>query len=150
MSTPDRSPRRARQQGLSIVELMVGILVALLVGLAAAGSATFFTASQRQGMGAGGALVTSTITLASIKEDAAQAGLGFFADLRYLCGNGLNLSVEADNLSEATFAPIRVERTDEVDALSLVYATDVAAGAHVELVAGSDGSSAQLATYLPA
>jgi Tfp pilus assembly protein PilW len=41
----------AGQRGMSIIELMIGIVVALLVGLAAAGSAMMFTASQRQGIG---------------------------------------------------------------------------------------------------
>jgi type IV pilus assembly protein PilW len=142
---------RRRQQGLSIVELMVGILVAMLVGLAAAGSALFFNASQRQGMSAGGATVAATITLASIKEDASQAGLGFFADQRYLCNGGLNLSVATTDLTEAAFAPLVVSRDDDgVDSLQLVYATQVAGGADVLLANASNGASADVASYLPA
>ena len=56
-ATEPRSCRpRARrvQRGLSIIEIMVGVVVALLVGLAAIGGAVSFTASQRQGIGTGG------------------------------------------------------------------------------------------------
>ena len=45
---------RGSQLGLSIIELMVGMVIALLVGMAATGSAAMFTASQRQGIGMGG------------------------------------------------------------------------------------------------
>ena len=49
--------RRAGQRGLSIIELMVGLVVALLVGLAATSSAVMFGATQRQGIGVGGVAV---------------------------------------------------------------------------------------------
>ena len=56
--TRSRSAARA-QRGLSLVEIMVGMVIALLVSLAASGSASVFTASQRQGIGAGGMTVNS-------------------------------------------------------------------------------------------
>ena len=79
---------------MSIIELMVGIVVALIVGLAAAGSAMMFTASQRQGIGTGGMTVNVGTVLAALKNDTANAGLGFFGDNVFLC-NTLNLSVDA-------------------------------------------------------
>ncbi|HMQ72053.1 MAG TPA: prepilin-type N-terminal cleavage/methylation domain-containing protein, partial [Rubrivivax sp.] len=51
MSDPDRPGRaasgsaRCAQRGVSIIEMMVGLVVAMLVSLAAAGSAVVFTAS---------------------------------------------------------------------------------------------------------
>ena len=51
---------------MSIVELMVGMVVALLVGLAAAGSAIVFTTSQRQGLGVGSANLNGASALAVI------------------------------------------------------------------------------------
>jgi Tfp pilus assembly protein PilV len=82
--SPGDGPRR-RQRGVSIIELMVGLVVAMLVGLAATSSAVVFTASQRQGIGVGGVVVNVGTALAALKNDAATAGLGFFGDSRYLC-----------------------------------------------------------------
>ena len=70
---------------MSIIELMIGIVVSLLVGLAAAGSAMVFTASQRQGIGVGGTAVNVNTVLSALKNDTANAGLGFFGDSQYLC-----------------------------------------------------------------
>ena len=98
----------ARQRGMSIIELMIGIVVSLLVGLAAAGSAMMFTASQRQGVGVGGTLVNVGTVLSALKNDSANAGLGFFGDDIFLC-NSLNLSVGGTVIANsASFAPLRI------------------------------------------
>ncbi|MCU0968247.1 MAG: PilW family protein [Rubrivivax sp.] len=150
---PPRRPRRAaprRQRGLSIVELMVGIVIALLVGLAATIGAVSFTASQRQGVGAGGASAGAGAALAAIKNDAASAGLGFFGDGRYLC-NRLNLSQGAAVVVDgALFSPVRVTAEAAGDRIDIVYATQVAGGTNVLLDATSDASGAQLQSLLPA
>lgn len=146
----DRKPFSHRvQRGVSLIELMIGIVVALLVSLAAAGSAVLFNASQRQGMAAGGATINSTTTLAALKEDIAQAGLGFFGDSDYLC-NGLNLSIDARNLSQASFSPLQVTRdANNNDQLDVVYAGQVAGGANVLLQVDATATTAQLQTFLP-
>lgn len=151
MFAPDRLNRaRAAQRGLSIIELMVGIVVALLVGLAATGSAVMFTASQRQGIGAGGVAVNATTVMSAIKNDVASAGLGFFGDSKYLC-NSLNLSVAAATVSDgAAFSPIQVTRGASADQLDVVYASRVESGANVLLKSASTGASAELMSYLPA
>lgn len=158
MCAPDMSthagrrlqPGRHGQRGLSVIELMVGIVVALLVGLAAAGSATVFTASQRQGIGTGGAAVNTGSALAALKNDATAAGLGFFGDSRFLC-NRLNLSVGATVHSDgAAFLPVRITSAVAADRIDVFYATQVAAGTNVLLNAASDGSSAELRSLLPA
>lgn len=139
----------AAQRGLSIIELMIGIVISLLVGLAASSSAMVFGAMQRQGLGAGAAVVSGATTLAQIKEDAAQAGLGFFGNGVYMC-SGLNLRVGATVLDQATFSPVRVARAGGQDQLDLVYATAVAGGANVALRTASNMGQAELQTYLPA
>jgi len=68
-------PRR----GMSIVELTVSTVIALLVGLAATGSAVVFTAPQRQGLGVGSAALNGAAALAAIKRDVAAAGWAFLA-----------------------------------------------------------------------
>jgi type IV pilus assembly protein PilW len=134
---------------MSIIELMVGIVVAMLVGLAATQSAMMFTANQRQGVGAGGAAVNSGTVLSAVKDDVSAAGLGFFNGSNFLCDR-LNLSVGATkHFDGATFSPLRVTRDAAGDTIDVVYATRVESGASVLLKSTSDGSSASLMSFLP-
>lgn len=150
MSRHSLAPRRIRQRGLSLVELMVGIVVSLLVGLAAAGSVQMFTASQRQGIGVGSTSANANSALASIKADLAQAGLGFFGDRSYLCPS-LNLSVDAAAVSDgAAFAPIQMSRVNGFDTIDVVYGSQIESGANVLLNDASDGTSARTMSLLPA
>ncbi|MFY9510801.1 MAG: PilW family protein [Rubrivivax sp.] len=142
-------PRRG-QRGLSIIEVMVGMVVALLVGLAASGGAAVFTASQRQGVGAGGMTVNSATALSAIKNDAATAGLGFFGDSAFLCYT-LDLSVGAAvKLDAASFAPVRIGSSGVSDQLDVVSASNVDSGANVLLSGNSSGASAAVKSRLPA
>lgn len=147
---PRRTPHPAsRQRGISIVELMVGIVVALLVGVAAAGSAMMFTASQRQGIGTGGTTVNVGTVMAALKNDAANAGLGFFGDSQFLC-NALNLSVNALLVADnASFAPLRITNEGANDRIDVVYSSRVQAGANVLLNKASAGDTAELMSLLP-
>lgn len=147
---PLRRPARpARQRGMSIIELMVGIVVAMLVGVAAAGSAVMFTASQRQGIGTGGSSVNVGTVLAALTNDTANAGLGFFGDNQFLC-NALNLSVNALMVADnASFAPMRITNEGANDRIDVVYSSQVQSGANVLLNKISDGSSAELMSLLP-
>lgn len=142
------APKR-HQRGLSIVELMVGLVVAMLVGIAAAGSAMMFTASQRQGVGAGGVGISAASALAALKNDAALAGLGFFGESAYLCGK-LALSVDATLHSDgADFAPVRIAAGATDDTIDILYGDRVESGANVRLKAASDGSAVELKSLLP-
>lgn len=147
----DRPPlRRRAQRGLSIVELMVGMVVALIVSLAASGSAVMFTASQRQGIGVGGASVNVANVMAALKNDAATGGLGFFGDSRYLCST-LNLGKGAVVHWDGTaFAPVRVTSDGAADRVDVLQSTRIEAGAHVRLAQPSDGSAAAVSSFLPA
>lgn len=146
------APGRAAQQGLSIIELMVGIVVALLVSLAAGSSAMMFTAAQRQAMGAGGAGIGAATAMAALKNDAALAGLGFFGDSTYLC-NQLALSVDTAVISDsANFTPVRITAGADAgddDTVDIVYGERVESGANVLLGAASDGTTASLMSLLP-
>lgn len=133
-----------------MIEIMVGMVVALLVGLAAAGSAQSFLASQRQGIGTGGAMVNSGTAIGAIRDDVAAAGLGFFGDSLYLC-QSLNLSVGATLVQDGSaFTPVGITAETAGDRIDVVSATSVSAGANVLLGAASTGTSAQLRSYLPA
>ncbi len=149
---PSSSSRRApgrRQRGLSMIEIMVGMIVALLVSLAASGGAAVFTASQRQGVGIGGTAVNAGTALAAIKNDAASAGLGFFGDSNFRCYQ-LDLSVGTSvKLDAASFAPVRITTAGANDQLDVLSASNVDSGANVLLKGPSTGTSATLTSLLP-
>jgi type IV pilus assembly protein PilW len=139
----------ARQRGVSIIELMVGIVVSLLVGLAATQSAIMFTATQRQSVGTGGIAVNTATVMSAIKDDLALAGLGFFGSSTYLCDR-LNLSLDGVvRVDGASFSPLQVTRLATGDTIDAVYGTRVEAGANLLLDAVSTGLDATLRSYLP-
>ncbi len=140
---------QAAQRGLSIIELMVGMVVALLVGLAATGAALSFSATQRQGIGAGGVTVNVTTALASIKNDLSSGGLGFFGDSVNLC-SALQLSNAAAVLADNTsFVPVRITRELPHDRIDVLFGSRVEGGAKVQLRGASDGNTALLDSFLP-
>ena len=142
--------RPAFTRGLSLVELMVGLVVGLLVSLAAGGSAQLFNATQRQGLGVGSGSVNAASALAAIKGDVANVGLGFFGDSKYGCAS-LNLSTGITLRSNgAVFSPVQATRSGANDVLDIVYGSEVSAGAAVPLALSSTGSDATLASLLPA
>ena len=125
----ERSFAPRRQRGFSIIELMVGMVVALIVGLAASSSAIVFTAAQRQGMGVGGVAVNVSTVLAALKNDAASAGLGFFGEGVYLCDK-INISKGTTVLSDgAAFVPVRISRVGGLDQLDVIQSSRVQSGA---------------------
>ena len=139
----------AAQRGLSIIELMVSVVVALLVGLAATGSAISFTASQRVGVGSGGVAVNSATVLSSLKDDVAAAGLGFFGGSKFLCDR-INLSMNSTMLMNgASFSPLQVTRTAAGDTVDVFYGDRVEAGASVGLAPGVTNSAAATQSFLP-
>jgi type IV pilus assembly protein PilW len=143
-------PRQRPASGISIIELMVGLVLCLLISLTATSSAQLFTASQRQGVSAGGSAANIGTVLASIKSDVANGGLGFFGDATYLCTK-LNLSIGATKVVDGgDFAPVRAMRAGSNDTLEVAYGTDVAAGASVALSGTSAGTDASLKSLLPA
>ncbi len=150
-SRPPQAPMPARRQrGVSLIESMVGIVVALLIGIAATGGAAMFTASQRQAIAAGGSLLNAGTALAALRDDVAAAGLGFFGDARFLCDR-LNLSIGTSVLQDnAAFVPVRITAEATHDRLDAVYATQITSGANVLLASASSGASAELRSLLPA
>ena len=148
-----KSARKRAQRppagGLSLIEIMVGLVVALLVGLAAVGSANMFLAAQRQGIGTGGSMINASTALGALRDDASVAGLGFFGDNRYLC-NRLNLSMGNAVIQDGVpFTPLRVTRVGADDRVDVVYGTQVASGANVLLNASTAGADAELRSFLP-
>ena len=147
---PSSLRARQGQRGITMIELMVGLVVSLIIGIAASSSAVMFTASQRQGIGVGGVAVNVNTALAAMKNDAATAGLGFFGDSRYLCG-ALNLGVGGTAHWDGTpFAPVRITRAGGIDRVDVLQASRVESGANVLLALPSTGATATLKSFLPA
>lgn len=129
---------------------MVGLVVALIVGLAATSSAVMFGASQRQGIGVGGIAVNINTAIAALKNDAASAGLGFFGDARFLCSR-LNLSIGTTTHIDGTaFAPVSITRTGTQDQIDVMQSARVESGANVLLDTASTGADAELKSFVPA
>lgn len=147
-----RAPMRRTQRpthGVTMVELMVGLVVGLLVSLAAVSSAQLFNAAQRQGVGAGSGSANAASVLASIKNDVANGGLGFFGNYNYVC-TSLNFSINNNTISNgAAFAPVQALRVNGNDQLDVAYATDVTGGVAVQTFGTSNGSVVSVKTMLP-
>jgi len=140
---------RSVAHGLSLVELMVGIVIALLVSLTATSGAMLFTATQRQGIGTGGTLISAGTALAALRDDVSAAGLGFFGDSQFLCRR-LNLSVDTTVLLNGVdFTPVSITSEAAGDRIDVLFATDVSSGANVLLNAPATSGSAPLRSLLP-
>lgn len=151
MSRPESLSRRRAVRGMSLVELMAALVVSLLVSLAAMSSAQLFNASQRQGVGMGSNTVAVAGALSAIKQDIAQAGLGFFGESSYLCER-LNLAIGGTVYSNnGAFSPVAITREGSgSDRLMVAHADSIAAGSNIRLANSTDGiTAAQLRTFLP-
>ncbi len=160
MSAPERSPtRQARptlgvraglQRGVSMLELMVGVVICLLVGLAATTGAATFLAAQRQSVGVGGALINADTVLASLREEASAAGLGFFADGAFLCPL-MNLSNGTAAIMDGSpFIPVWVTPDGTNSQLDIISSNTVTGGATVRLGDTSLATSAEVTSLIPA
>lgn len=69
------SARTGKQGGFTIVELMVGIVVGLLVVLAATAGASFYEANRRNTIGGNGAQENATASAYFIQREARMAGM---------------------------------------------------------------------------
>lgn len=144
MCAEPRLVHRARR-GLSLVELLVGLVVSMLILLAAFGVGTTFGASQRQSVSASATSADLHSALAALKAEVAPAALGFVVAGTSRCARW-NYSqagtVVADN---APFVPFMATRDAGTagDRLDLVLTSSVGAAAAVRLAApaaASDGS----------
>lgn len=150
MCASNPATRRAAR-GSTLIELMVGIVVALLVGLVAMGMAISFAATQRQAVGTSGVSSSGANALELLRTQALGAGLGFFGSSSYRC-NRLNLSHGSSLLWDgASFSPLTVTRSssDWGDTLTLLKASSVYGGSDVPVVTAGD-TAASLKSHLPA
>jgi type IV pilus assembly protein PilW len=148
-----RTPiRQKKQQGFTLVELMVSLVISLLISLAALGSARMFMGIQRQSVGTGVASGNAVTTMAAIKHEAEQAALGFYIHGTLPC-QAINLSVGKKTIAaNAPLSPVNISNSSGNFAqLDVLYASDLEAVTPAYLATGttSDATSASLSSYLP-
>lgn len=125
-----------RQAGLSIVEVMVGLMVGILVTLSAWGSVMFYEANRRTGVGGNSALENAMATALSIQRDVKAAGLGFVFAGQPACGT---INVYHDGVATAdgsSIAPVTiVDGAAASDQISVAYSGSILGGAPVQTIA---------------
>lgn len=146
------APKRfSRQTGFTLVELMIGMVLSLLVGLAALGSAQFFMSMQRQSGGIGASVANTSTAFAAIKYEAAQAGLGFYNNGGFPCATFNVASNGVTTADNGALLPVRITTAGTESTLSLYYADAIESAGATTLVANTaaNAASAQISTYLP-
>ncbi len=123
------------QAGLSIVEVMVGLMVGILVTLSAWGSVMFYEANRRTSMGGNSALENGLASALTIQRDAKTAGLGFVFAGQSACQT-LNAYYNGVTTADARrFAPVSVEDGGAAsDKISVAYARSILGGAPVKMI----------------
>jgi type IV pilus assembly protein PilW len=120
---------------MSLVELMVGILVGLLVVLAASGSMSFFEGQRKTSVSGNAAMNGGVMAGYLIQRDLRNAGVGLFNSSQFACAK-LNLyyngAVRADG---SAVAPVQiVDGGAGPDAVTMFFSDSVLASAPVQLV----------------
>ena len=145
------APKRAmRQQGFSLVELMVTMVISLMVGLAAVAGAQFYMKIQRQTVGIESAAANATLALADVKTEVAEAGLGFYDKGSFACPQ-FNLSKNTTTVFNAVpVMPVSIAVTNNLPTLNVYYSTALEAAAATTLAAAASNqdASVQISTYL--
>jgi type IV pilus assembly protein PilW len=157
-----KSALKHMQAGFTLVELMVGMLISLIVVLAAMSIAQFFMQTQRQSTGVGSATANGLSALQAVKYEASQAGLGFSiggympcTQLNYSIGN----KIIYDNTS---FSPITVSTANAKSTVTFTYGTaleaatanytrsdQTSADTSMELTAYTDAQAGQAVMIAP-
>jgi type IV pilus assembly protein PilW len=124
------------QAGLSIVEVMVGLMVGILVTLSAWGSVMFYEANRRSGVGGNSALENAMASALAIQRDVKAAGLGFVFAGMPACGT---MNVFHDGVATAdgsAIAPVTiVDGGAASEQISVAYSGSILGGAPVQTIA---------------
>jgi len=128
---------RAYQQGMSLVELMVGILVGLLVVMAASGSLSFFEAQRTTSLSGNAAMNSGMMGGYLLQRDLRNAGVGLLNAAQLACTR-VNLYYNgATRADGAAVAPVRiVDGGAGSDSISIFFADSVLGSAPMQLTRG--------------
>jgi type IV pilus assembly protein PilW len=125
------------QSGLSVVEVMVGLMVGTLVTLSAWGSVMFYEANRRVAIGGNGALENALATAMAIQRDVKSAGLGFVFANTPAC-TSINVFHDGATVADgAAIAPVAIEDGGAgSDQVSVAYSGSILGGAPVQTISG--------------
>jgi type IV pilus assembly protein PilW len=128
---------RTRQQGMSLVELMVGILVGVLVVMAASGSLTFFEAQRTTSLSGNAAMNSGMMGGYILQRDLRNAGLGLMNAAQLACTR-VNLYFNgATRADGSAVAPVQiVDGGAGPDTISIFFADSVLGSAPMTLTRG--------------
>lgn len=126
-----------RQQGMSLVELMVGILVGLMVVLAASGSLAFFEAQRTTSLSGNAAMNSGMMGGYLLQRDLRNAGVGLLNGSQLSCTR-LNLYFNgATRADGSAVAPVQiVDGGAGPDTISVFFADSVLGSAPMNLTRG--------------
>jgi len=131
------SVMRIRQHGMSLVELMVGILVGLLVVMAATGSLSFFEAQRTTSLSGNAAMNSGMMGGYLLQRDLRNAGVGLLNAAQLACTR-LNLYYNGTTpANDTAVAPVQiVDGGAGADSISIFFADSVLGSAPVALTRG--------------
>lgn len=125
------------QAGISIVEMMVGLMVGTLVTLSAWGTVMFYEANRRTGIGNNSALENGLATALSIQRDVKSAGLGFVFAGVPACGTINVYHGGATMANDADIAPVLItDGGTGPDQITVAYSGSILGGAPVQVISG--------------
>jgi type IV pilus assembly protein PilW len=129
--------RAQLQSGLSVVEVMVGLMVGTLITLSAWGSVMFYEANRRAGVGGNSALENAMATGLAIQRDVKSAGLGFVFGNVPAC-TAINVFHDGATRADGdAIAPVVIEDGGAgSDRISVAYSGSILGGAPVQMIAG--------------
>lgn len=112
----------ARRRGFSLIELLVGIVVAMLAVIVVMQVFRVAEGSRRTTTGGDDAQTTGIIALSVLQRDIQQAGQGLNSDLVIGCDLALRAGVNITNLGGVTINHPNVPAGDaNTDTLTIVY-----------------------------
>src|SRR5690242_16655514 len=125
------------QSGMSLVELMVGILVGLMVILAASGSLAFFEAQRTTSLTGNAASNSGMMGGYLLQRDLRNAGLGLLNAAQLACSR-INLYYNgATRADGVAVAPVQiVDGGAGSDTISVFFADSVLGSAPIQLTRG--------------
>ena len=128
---------RMHQRGMSLVELMVGILVGLLVVMAASGSLAFFEAQRTTSLSGNAAMNSGMMGGYLLQRDLRNAGVGLLNASQIACTR-VNLFYNgATRADGAAVAPVQiVDGGAGADSVSIFFADSVLGSAPMKLTRG--------------
>lgn len=128
---------RVRQSGMSLVELMVGLMVGLLVVIAASGSLSFFESQRTTSLSGNGAMNSGVMAGYLLQRDLRNAGVGLMNTTQLAC-NMLNVYYNgAMRWDKEPVAPVRiVDVAGGPDSVTVFFADSVLGSAPAQLTRG--------------